>query len=424
MPKGQNLDQIFRPNAAFLLCLQQIMENTNSTILARGGGGGSGGGGGGGGGGSSSSSGGSGSSSGINIYFALVYFIVLLALFVHTTYRKRKQARLQKQQQAAIMEREHLDWQGFQKEVSELFRKFEQAWTEFDLRAMKDLLSENYYKRIVLQLAVLQAEKRINVMDAVFLEEAKIIGDDNPNDNIHSLTVALTAIAQDKLVEAESNKALFIDTSRFTEYWHLIKQNNKWKLDLITQSTEDPSLIETEISAFAKTNGFYFDPDFGWLMLSNKGVLFSKSNFGKSDINNHVIGYYRDKVVEFYTYLPNSQQATKSYVVAQAILPISYHNILIKKKKLLNFPKPGLRRISLESPDFNKNFCLWAHPLDQVNSLELLTPNFMERIHNLPFELNIEIVGNFLYFYTTDRSEAHYQQMLEIISWAFDEMKM
>jgi len=42
----------------------------------------------------------------------------------------------------------------------------------------------------------------------------------------------------------------------------------------------------------------------------------------------------------------------------------------------------------------------------------------------LPFNLNIEIVGNFLYFYVPDRNSLSYDQMLQIISWAFDEMKM
>ena len=179
---------------------------------------------------------------------------------------------------------------------------------------------------------------------------------------------------------------------------------------------------------FAKKNDFFYDPDFGWLMMPNKGVIFRKSNFKTSDINNHVIGYYRDKIVEFYTFQAftgdNDSASSSVYVVAQAILPINYKNILIKKKRrLFNFKPKGLRKIELESVEFNKKFCLWAHSDDQVSSFELLTPNFMEKIYNLPFEVNIEIVGSFLYFYTK-KNNILYDQMLEILSWAFDDMKM
>ena len=59
-----------------------------------------------------------------------------------------------------------------------------------------------------------------------------------------------------------------------------------------------------------------------------------------------------------------------------------------------------------------------------IAATELLTPNFMEKIYGLPFELNIEVVDNVVYFFTKNRGADNYQQMLEVLSWAFDEMKM
>jgi hypothetical protein len=138
-----------------------------------------------------------------------------------------------------------------------------------------------------------------------------------------------------------------------------------------------------------------------------------------------VIGYYRQKIIEFYTYKQNKNtEYGPNYIIAQAILPISYNDILVKRKKLFNFSPRGLRRNYLESNDFNRRFCLWATPQDQVNSFRLLSPTFMEKIYHLPFELNIEMVGHFLYLYNSGRSNVNYQQMLEVLSWAFDEMKM
>jgi len=35
--------------------------------------------------------------------------------------------------------------------------------------------------------------------------------------------------------------------------------------------------------------------------MPNKGVIFKNSNFKTSDINNHVIGMFQGKIVEFYS---------------------------------------------------------------------------------------------------------------------------
>jgi hypothetical protein len=158
--------------------------------------------------------------------------------------------------------------------------------------------------------------------------------------------------------------------------------------------------------------------------MPNKGVIFDQTNFKTSDINNHVIGYYRDKIVEFYTFIP-VKDGRNNYVVAQVALPISYKDILLRRRrKFFNFSPSGLRRVHTESNDFERKFCLWAHREDQTTSFELLTPNFMEKVYDLPFELNIEVVGPFLYLYAKSRQDINYDQMLEILSWAFDEMKM
>jgi hypothetical protein len=263
-------------------------------------------------------------------------------------------------------------------------------------------------------------------MSDVSVYEMFVTGEEQPGETTQKLTLQITASAHDVLMDTENNKPLFTDNSSFTEYWHLVqKPDKKWILDFITQETEDAAMTEGDIVEFAKQNNFYYDADFGWLMMPDKGVLFKQTNFGRSDINNHVIGYFRDKIVEFYTYIPNTQSKNpENYVIVQAILPKTYYDILIKKKKFLQLPVWGLKKMSLESADFNNKFSLWADERDQINSLELLTPNFMEKIYNLPFELNIELVGNTLYFYTQDRGRANYPQMLEIISWAFDEMKI
>ncbi|MBI5530391.1 MAG: DUF3137 domain-containing protein [Candidatus Doudnabacteria bacterium] len=396
--------------------------------LARGGGGGSGGGGGGGGGGfsggsySSHSSGGGGSFS----PWMLLFLIIPIVGIIIAVKNKQRLLALAKMNDENIIKKNNLDRNALYAEVENLFKSFQKAWGEFDLKTMEQLVTPEYYKRMVLELSVLQNEKRANPMNNVSVHEILVIGEEQPGETTQKLTLQITASAFDSLMDTEINKPLFSDSSRFTEYWHLVQRlDKKWVLDFITQETEDAAMYEKDIADFAQQNNFYYDADFGWLMMPNKGVLFKQTNFGRSDINNHVIGYYRDKIVEFYTYIPNTEsRSPENYVIAQAILPKSYYDILIKKKKFLQLPVWGLKKMSLESADFNNKFSLWADERDQINSLELLTPNFMEKIYNLPFELNIELVGNTLYFYTQDRGAANYPQMLEIISWAFDEMKL
>jgi hypothetical protein len=293
---------------------------------------------------------------------------------------------------------------------------------------MKDYLSANYHKRMVLEMNVLKNEGRQNRMEDVRIFGVAILeAVDEADDSKDRFVAEINAQASDTLLDTTTSKKLYSDGNAFTEYWEFVHENDVWKLNVIRQATEDAAQSEPAISQFAERNGFFYDPDFGWLMMPNKGAIFRKSNFKTSDINNHVIGYFRNKIVEFYTFIPNTQNNNSfgpNYIVAQAVLPKSYHDILVRRKHwLFNFGPWGLRRIETESNDFERKFCLWADEKDQVNSFELLAPNFMEKVYALPFELNIEVVGNFLYLYAKSRKDISYDQMLEVLSWAFDEME-
>jgi len=391
--------------------------------FARAGGGGSGGGGGGG----FSSGHSSSASSGGSSLFSLIFLLIFLILSSFIAFQRWQKIKKAKQNiTSAEMKDKAWDMNTLEKKITEIFYSFQNDWSNFNVENMKSYLSDNYYKRMVLEMNVLKNENRKNeVKDAVlygidFLEA--VDENDNTKDN---LTVQIRAQSEDILWNMKENKILFQDTSSFNEYWKFIRKGNEWVLDIITQETESEDLKENNISCFAQKNGFFYDPDFGWLMMPNKGNLFKKSNFLTSDINNHVVGYYKEKIVEFYTYIPKVKNRMNNYLVAQTVLPISYNNILVRKKKNLwyNFSPRGLRRIKTESNEFDNKFCLYADTKDQINSFELLTPNFMEYIYNQPFELNIEIVDNFLYFYAKKGESINYDKMLEILSYAFEEMK-
>ncbi|HEX8974024.1 MAG TPA: DUF3137 domain-containing protein [Patescibacteria group bacterium] len=405
---------------------------------ARGGGGGSGGGGGGGfsGGHSFSSSGNPANNPNPWIFFPVFFLIVGTLLFFLVygfwrQYRNKKKEIAEASNVIAAASQQSGAWDMGKMEtrVAEVFNRFQQDWSNFNAESMQQYLSDAYYRRMVLELNVLQNEGRRNIMEDVQLHSVKIIDAiDESDDSKDKFTAEISASAHDVLFDTANEKQLYADSSPFTEYWDFVRDGEDWRLDLISQETEDARMKESAIEDFANRNGFFYDPDFGWLMMPDKGVIFRRSNFQTSDINNHVIGYFRDKIVEFYTFIPNVQRQGNSpfgnYIVAQAVIPKAYKDILVRRKrKLFNFTPLGLERIHTESNDFENRFCLWASPGDQVSSLELLTPNFMEKVYALSFELNIEVVGNFLYLYAKKRQGIDYDQMLEIISWAFDEME-
>ena len=308
------------------------------------------------------------------------------------------------------------------KAVEKIFLDFQSAWSEFDLKTIKSVTTDDYYKRMVLELNVLKNYGRKNLMENV---EVQRIGISSQTSESNSFDAYIVAVAKDQLIDEKSDKVLFTDSSAFSEIWHFEIKGKKILLAGITQTTEDNSKFDQQIASFAKVNGFYYDSDFGWLMMPSRGAIFGPAGFGSADINNHVIGYYKDKIVEFYSYEPKAGQGMKPLTVAQAILPKKYDDILVTEKSWYNFkPKlKGLEKVETESNDFNKKFSVWAAKPNRATSFELLATNFMERIYKQHYEINIEVVDNVLYFYSPS-TNIDYADMLEVLSWAFEEMKM
>jgi hypothetical protein len=253
--------------------------------------------------------------------------------------------------------------------------------------------------------------------------------DDEAQNDEDRVTVGLTATADDRLIDDITGRELYRDGSPFTEYWHFKRQDNIWLLDDISQSTESKVSKREDIAEFARKNGYFYSPDWGWLLIPARGQLFDKAKFGVSDINNHVIGMYRqDFLLQLYTYDPNPKNQG-AYLIAQTNLPKSYGDIVVRRRRFWHFKKPsGLNKISMEWIDFNKKYEVFASDAEQVTSFELLHPAFMEKLEKLPFEVNIEVVDNVVYLFaaqTFDEAKSdRYGQMLEILQEAYKQMKL
>jgi hypothetical protein len=279
-------------------------------------------------------------------------------------------------------------------------------------------------------MTALRNLKRQNIVQDPKLTGLAIIeAVDMPGEHNDYFVVQIMGKATDRLYDLEAQKDIYVDGATFIEYWQFNRENGQWRLSSISQDTASLAMHSRDLEIFANANKMFFSLDWGWLLLPQRGQLFGAANFKKSDINNHVIGVYNNILTELYTYIPvtSTSKTLQGFTIAQATLPKTYGNIVVRQKPkigLFNKHKvKGLNKITLEWPDFNKRYEVWASTVEQVTAFELLHPVYMEKLFALPFAVNIEVVDNVLYLYTEDKL-ATYDAMLTVLKDAFAEMKL
>jgi hypothetical protein len=314
--------------------------------------------------------------------------------------------------------------------AARIFEAYQEDWSAKNWQNMKRYMTPTYYQHASLMIAALTQMWRTNQVNSPAIDEMAIMDLTDSQDNAQdTVTVGITAHADDVLIDDSTRDQLYRDKSKFTEYWTLKRIDDKWYLDKIEQATKASWTADRELQNLAKTNGFFYSLDMGWLFIPKRGQLFGKAKFGVSDINNHIIGVYNNAyLLQLYTYdpVPNS---SGSYLIAQTNVPKQYGNIIVRRKSWKNLWGPrGLRKISTEWGDFNKKYEVFASSAEGATSFELLHPSFMEKLEALPFEVNIEVVDNVVYLYSVQLIEknapASYERMLEILQEAYKQMKM
>lgn len=327
-------------------------------------------------------------------------------------------------------------WQqeALQKRVTDVFMKFQADWSSFAVKNMKNYLTPSYFEHTSMIMAALKLRQRRNSVEKPHLIQAYAIeAIDQADDSKDSVTFYIQADAHDRLLESIDGleTELFVDDDNFEEFWTFRRSGQNWLLDEIAQSTADLRTSQLLIKDFAEKNGLYYKMDWGWLLLPRRGQLFGGGKFGTSDINNHVIGTYRDLLVELYTYIPAPKSKNViNYVIAQIALPKRYDSIIVEAKQSIWRGGPlwrrtpsGYNKVTLEWPDFNKRYRVFATDVEQVTAFELLHPVFMEKLFALPFQVSIEVVDNVVYLYSKD-NKADYQTMFDVLQAAFKEMKL
>lgn len=388
----------------------------------------------------------------VGLIFGVVYAVVLAILFRGTFYgllmpvlsvvggfagafgwfdnilKKAKRAKVSLKNAAAMDS--SWDEASLVEYTTKVFYAYQNDWSNFNLAGIQNYTTSRYFLHIQLMMTALRNMGRQNIVENPKLISLSIVeAVDMPSDNQDYFVVQVVASARDRLFDHATNQDIYVDGSQFVEYWQFNRENKQWKLSGISQSTEEPLMLVQQLEAFAASNSMFYSPDWGWLLLPQRGQLFGSANFKKSDINNHVIGMYNNILTEIYTYIPvtASSKTLQGYTIAQAVLPKTYGNIVVKQKaKFRIFGRgkvKGLNKVTLEWPDFNKRYDVYASDIEQVTAFELLHPVYMEKLFALGYAVNIEVVDNVLYLYSEDKL-ATYDSMLSLLKDAFKEMRL
>ncbi len=404
-------------------------------LFAIAGGGGSSGGGGGGssGGGSSGGSGGGDANPWVFVIFVIIFVSVWWLSYLGT----RKAAKLVRERRermkAALASAAAADiiWEAgsIEAHAKDIFLRYQKDWSAFNLDSMKTYMTPEYYQHNLLMMGALKLHARQNDVQEPVVSSAEVFHFTDSTDNASdSHIVQLGVHVKDVLIDTVDNKQLFTKHLSATEYYKFVRAGSTRKFAGIDQATADPSKRNIPLENFAKKHSYFFSLDWGYLLLPRRGQLFNQGAFGISDINNHVIGLYKDIIIQIYTYSA-LQGSGIEYLVAQTSVPKSYGNIVVQHKKGNFLPRiKKLRKLKMEWQDFNNRYEVFASDAELATSFELLNPKFMEQLEALPFDVNIEVVDNIVYLYATSFGQLskteHYETMLVILKAAFKERRM
>lgn len=320
------------------------------------------------------------------------------------------------------------------------FNQYQLDWSTTNIRSMEQYLTPRYLEHVTMLMRTLYELGRTNAMSDVTIEHALITDMmDERRNGRDTFTVSFQASATDELISDLDGRVLFTDKTTFTEDWTFFRSGNTWLLDHIDQATANPSTKQLSLKRFAEQYGMYYSIDMGWLFLPDSGLLFKDGKFGKSDINNHVVGEFNGHLVQLYTYSSDGYSHARDktghhfpQLVAQINLPKSYEGILIRRDKsfaqrLIDSPVlSDYKKFEFEWPDFNKRYDVYATDADRLAAFELLNPSFMAYLYDTDAGVSIEVAGSIVYLYK-DASQASlddYQNMMTILTKAFKELQL
>jgi hypothetical protein len=326
------------------------------------------------------------------------------------------------------------DEEKLHKLAIESFLRFQDDWTRLDPSTINQYAVPRYAEKAGLLMQILRDLNRQNaVINPQVIKIDTINIYDNEDNSQDFFTVMIEARADDQLIDMRTNEVIFSDRNSFIEYWSFQRTENSWKISNIEQATADQLRADATLRQLADEQNMFYSLDMGWLFLPARGEVFHDGRFGKSDINNHLVGVVNGILTQIYTYNSKFNNDSKIFVIGQITVPKFYGHILVKpKQKFFSFdngynlkePK-GSEKYDFEWQDFNKKYEVYATDYDRLASFELINPKFMEMMYAIDENLVLEVTDNIIFFRVTQQTSlATYSQLLNLLKQAHKELKL
>lgn len=315
------------------------------------------------------------------------------------------------------------------RQAEEIFKSYQADWTDFNTKGIKKYTTAHYFKHASLMLELLKNLHRTNKASKLKVRKVYLLDPINENtDTPTPIHIAFSFAGLDEVITDEGKKLYSQYVSNAVETWTFVYDGKNIKLAGISQPTESAPHLVKSLANFADENNLFYSPDWGRYALPSRGLIFGGASMNIADINNHVIGKWGDLLIQLYTYAEYPGRATNSYyIVGQINVPKDYLGVIVKSKKFKAGKKPdkSYDKFEMEWNEFNDRYEVFAASRDALPAFELLNPKFMEFLYDKNPSYSLEVVDNIIYIYApiSTVTEKDYEDLLEVLQKAYDELK-
>ncbi|MET1033588.1 MAG: hypothetical protein ABWX94_03740, partial [Candidatus Saccharimonadales bacterium] len=324
------------------------------------------------------------------------------------------------------------------RQFEDIFWKYKQNWNDQAFSGLKTYATDNFYKQTEYLQAALRSIGRTFTLDDIDL---KHFDPYNVKDKVGTAedTLLFQVSYEATLTLNEDDVEIAQRRHLFYEFWYFVRSGNDWRLDQMASRESGIGGEDKRLANFATEHDLVRTfPPLG-VLLPRTGALFEgrsslvggtlkewldfQFNVQPGEVDNtigvqdHYVGKWRGAVVQLYTYIANNSfSSTFGYVpVAQISLPKDYGHIVVRPKSLVSkFDlDPSYEQMSLEWPDFNKRYDVFATDKDLLASLELINPDFMAFLYDHLPSACLEVQGSNVYIYAVATEKPPTEQVFE-----------
>ena len=318
-----------------------------------------------------------------------------------------------------------------------IFTSYQTDWSNLKFQNLHNYTTDNYYEHASLMMELLQDLHRVNKVSKLKISQVYLL-DPVPDEVSAPIRIRFAYVFDglDEVEDTKTHKNLYrAFANSAEETWNYIYDGKSLKLDGISQPTESAPHLVKSLASFANQNHLFYSPDWGRYALPSRGLIFGGATMSVADINNHVIGKWKfnnsatsdSLLIQLYSYSPTPNTPSSYYIVGQINVPKDYLGVIVesKVKKITHKPDKSYEKFELEWPDFNKRYDVYAASRDALPAFELLNPKFMEYLYSKNPAYNLEVVDNIIYIFANIKNitESDYQDLLEVLKHAYDELK-